>query len=276
MKSTRVAIIASILLMMGCTHYIENASNSGIILPSVKDLPVLIYPKSAQQNNYTGNTTVQIFISKLGKVIDAKVLRSSGYVVLDDAAKDYCERITFYPAMVNGIPINSKSIYKVKFDLSDQESIERAYILEIKKLYNQILETSESEKYSIQKEILMKHKEFIGNMLEGSNYNTIMMKILTHDIAEEWKAYIKYCPLTFLVYHDFLTRFPDFKDISDVKIELKKTLDLNTDTLEKISIQKFDNPLEKENLLLRIKNFIQRNYPDLNINNNVINQTLNL
>ena len=274
MKTTRITIIASVLLLMGCAHYIENASDSKIILPTVKDLPVLIYPKSAQQNNFTGNTSVQLFISKSGKVIEAKVLKSSGYAILDNAAKDYSEKITFYPASVNGLPINSRSIFTVKFDLSSEESFGKTYISELTKLYSQIPDATEQEKYYLQKDILMKHEEFIGNMLDGKNCNKIIMKVLSNDIAEEWEAYVKYCPLTFLVYHDFLTRFPAYKDASDVRIELKKTIELNIKTLEGISVEKFDSPMEKENLLLLIKNYAQRNYPNL-INSNVMNQTLN-
>ena len=274
MKSTRIIVIVSVLFMMGCAHYIENATDSKIILPTVKDLPVLIYPKQAQLNNYTGNTSVQLFISKSGNVIEAKVLNSSGYAVLDNAAKDYCEKITFYPASANGLPINSRSIVTVKFDLSNEESFGKTYILEIKKLYKQIPEATELEKYYLQKDILMKHEEFIGNTLDEKNCNKTILKVLSNDIAEEWEAYVKYCPLTFLVYHDFLTRFPDYKNASDVKIELKKTVELNIKTLESISVEKFDSPMEKENLLLLIKNYVQRYYPYL-INSNAMNQTLN-
>ena len=70
----------------------------------------------------------------------------------------------------------------------------------------------------------MKHKEFIGNTHEEANCNQIMMKILSPEITEQWKEYMKFCPMTFLIYHDFLNRFPDYKDTFDVKLELKRTV----------------------------------------------------
>lgn len=272
MKSIIILIIITVLSMIGCSHYIE--SDSQVILPTVKSLPALIYPKMAQQNNYFGNTTVEIFISKTGHVFDARIISSSGYSVLDTAAKEYCEKIVFNPAMANGIPINSRSIFKIKFDLSDQETFGKMYVTQIKKLYSQLSNANETEKYILQNEILMKHREFIGNMNEKANYNPVIMKILLPDITEQWQAYTKNCPLTFLIYHDFLNRFPDYKDNSNVKIELKNTVIKNLEKLERISADKFDKVSEKDNLLFLIKNFIQKNYPDLNLNN-VKGQALN-
>jgi hypothetical protein len=187
--------------------------------------------------------------------------------VLDNAAKEYCEKVIFNPAMAGGAPINSRSVLKVKFDLSNQEEFEKSYVSGIKKLFNKIEEAAENERNSIQNEILTKHKEFLANMQDEINCNSIMMKILSPEITEQWKAYMKYCALTFLIYHDFLTRFPDYENISDVKGELKNTVIQNLSKIERISAEKFDSNFEKDRFLLLIKNFIQKNYPDLNINN---------
>jgi TonB family protein len=227
---------------------------------------VLIYPKSAQQNNYYGNTTIEVFISKTGSVMDARVIRSSGYAVLDNAAKEYCEKVIFNPAMAGGSPINSRSVLKVKFDLSNQDTFEKAYVSGIKKLFNKIEEVAENEKYNVQNEILTKHKEFLANMQDETNCNSIMIKILSPEITEQWKAYMEYCALTFLIYHDFLTKFPDYKNIYDVKSELKNEVAQVLLKLSRMPGEKFDSHFEKDKILLLIKNFIQKNYPDLNIN----------
>jgi len=274
MKSILAFIITVVLLIMGCAHYFENASNSDIILPTVKELPALIYPKTAQQNNYTGKTAVLIFVLKDGAVVETKIYQSSGYSVLDSAAMDYCERMTFNPATVNGIPVNSKTIFSIKFSLSNQESFERAYISKINELYDELAETSETEKFRIQKEILFKHKEYLGNVPEGSNPNSTVMKVISDDLTDEWEAYKKSCPLTFLVYHDFLRRFPNCYDISNVKIELNRAVNNDLRALEKIPVQDFESASEKDKLSSLIRNYIKINYPDLNINH-VMNQAIN-
>jgi TonB family protein len=274
MKSILAFIVTAVLLIMGCAHYFEDASNSEIILPTVKEFPALLYPKTAQQNNYMGITAVHILVSKDGSVLGTEIYQSSGYSVLDSAAMDYCERVTFNPAMMNGIPVNSKTIFTIKFSLSNQESFERSYISKINELYDELAETSETEKFRIQKEILFKHQEFLGNVPEGSNPNSTVMKVISDDLTDEWGAYKKSCPLTFLVYHDFLRRFPDYYDISNVKSELNKAVNNDLKALEKIPIQDFKNPLEKDKLSALIRNFIKMKYPDLNIND-VINQAIN-
>jgi len=274
MQSIIAFIVTAVLLMMGCAHYFENASNSEIILPTIKELPALIYPKTAQQNNYMGKTAVHVLVSKNGTVLGTEIYQSSGYSVLDSAAMDYCERITFNPATVNGIPVNSKTVFSIKFSLSNQESFERAYISKIHELYDELAETSETEKFRIQKEILFKHKEYLGNVPEGSNPNSTVMKVISNDLTEEWEAYKKACPLTFLVYHDFMRRFPEYNDISNVKSELNKAVNNDLKALEKIPIQDFNNLSERDKLSSLIRNYIKINYPDLNINH-VMNQAIN-
>lgn len=272
MKSIIIVFVTAVLFLTGCANYIE--TDPRLVLPTVKDLPVLIYPKLAQQNNYFGNTTVEVFISKTGSVMDARVIRSSGYSVLDNAAKEYCEKVIFSPAMAGGTPINSRSVLKVKFDLSNQDTFEKAYVSTIMKLYAKIEQAPEMERSGIQKEILMKHKEFLGNLQEETHCNSIMLKILTPEITEQWESYMKYCALTFLIYHDFLTRYPDYENISDVKGELKNTVTQNLSKIERISAEKFDSHFEKDRFLLLIKSFFQKNYPELDINH-AGNQALN-
>jgi TonB family protein len=272
MKNINIALVNAVLLMTGCAHYISNSPQ--IVLPTVKEMPALIYPKEAKQNNFTGNTTVEIFISKTGSVLDTKILQSSGYNILDDAAKEYCDKITFNPATANGIPINSRSIFKVKFDLSDQQAYGKKYVSDINKLYSNLTDESVIEKYSVERDILNKHKEFIGNMQDAADYISTIKKILLPEITEQWEAYMDYCPLTFLVYHDFMTRFPDYEDISNVKIDLNNAVNNDLRILEKIPAQDFENPSEKEALSSFIRNFIRMKYPDLNFNH-VMHQAIN-
>jgi TonB family protein len=274
MKSIITIIATAILLLSGCSHYFDDVSNSEIVLPTIKELPALIYPKTAQQKNYTGKTSVYVFVSKEGTVLETDVYKSSGYDVLDSAALDYCKKITFNPATVNKTPVNSRTIFTIKFDLSDQQSFARAYVAEIDKLLEELSEAAESEKFQIQKEILFTHKEFLGNVPAGSNPNSTLMKVIADDLAEEWRPYRKSCPLTFLVYYDFLKRFPTYNDISSVKNELTKAVNNDLKTLEKTPVGDFDNPAERDKLSLLIRNYIKTNYPDLNINH-IMNRAIN-
>ena len=53
--------------------------------------------------------------------------------------KEYCEQDHIQSCHWQmESPINSRSIFKVKFDLSDQEAFGKTYVSEIKKLYNKV------------------------------------------------------------------------------------------------------------------------------------------
>lgn len=274
MKSTIIFFVAGILIITGCSSYFGDASNSEIIPPTIKELPMLIYPKTAQQNNYTGKSLVQILVSKDGSALETKLFQSSGYSVLDKAAIQYCQNIIFNPATVNREPVNSKTIFTINFDLSDQKSVERTYVSDIDNLLDELSEVSVSEKSRIEREILFKHKEFLGNVPEGSNPSSAVMKVISNDLAEAWEPYVNLCSLTFLIYHDFLKRFPDYTDITNVKYELQKAASNDLKMLENTPDNNFKNPKVKDKISLLIRNFINTKYPDLNIDN-FMNQTIN-
>lgn len=263
MKNIIVLAAAAFLFLIGCANYMDN--DSQLVLPNVKELPILIYPKEAQQNNLTGNSVVEIFISKTGTVMEARVINSSGYAVLDNAAKDYCEKIIFNPALAGGNPINSRSVFKVKFDLSNQDAFEKSYVAHIKKLYHEIEGASEQERHDIQRNIFSRHKEFYGNLQDSENCNAIILRVISSEIGDQWKVYMKYCPLTFLVYHDFVQRFPDFANITDAKEELRTNVLQNLTNISQLPASKFDTPIERENFIQLIKSFVQKYYPEISI-----------
>lgn len=63
------------------------------------------YPAEALRNEWTGTTTITFLIGPDGLVKGARLVKSSGHVVLDDAAKDALSRCQFKAAMVDGKPV---------------------------------------------------------------------------------------------------------------------------------------------------------------------------
>ncbi|MEO7495359.1 MAG: TonB family protein [Massilia sp.] len=62
------------------------------------------YPKEARRYEHTGRVTLGFLISKGGTVVDAKVIKSSGYAELDGAALTGISKCRFRPASENGVP----------------------------------------------------------------------------------------------------------------------------------------------------------------------------
>lgn len=61
-----------------------------------------VYPREAIRNEWTGKSTIAFLIGVDGLVKDARVVKSSGHDILDEAAKDALSLCRFKPARVNG------------------------------------------------------------------------------------------------------------------------------------------------------------------------------
>ena len=55
------------------------------------------YPKIALKRGYEGILKLKILISKNGEVSDIKVIKSSGYTILDKSGIDAARNSRFYP-----------------------------------------------------------------------------------------------------------------------------------------------------------------------------------
>jgi len=75
--------------------------------PASTTCPRPEYPKEAMQAHWTGVSTVAFLIDTEGKVRNAKVLKSSGHDILDDAALTTLKNCAFRPAMKQGHPVEA-------------------------------------------------------------------------------------------------------------------------------------------------------------------------
>jgi TonB family protein len=76
------------------------------------------YPPTAKKMRATGPVKVEITISELGLVIEAKA--TSGHIALRSAAVETARKWVFKPAMLNGAPIRVKSVLTFVFAPSAQ------------------------------------------------------------------------------------------------------------------------------------------------------------
>ena len=65
------------------------------------------YPAEAAKQNYQGMVTLHFLVGADGKVKESRMLKSSGYPALDDAALVAISKCSFNPPMANGKPVNA-------------------------------------------------------------------------------------------------------------------------------------------------------------------------
>jgi len=74
------------------------------------------YPVEAALNGQQGTVVVTVHVSPAGTAIGVDLVRSSGYVLLDSAARDAVLRWRFLPAVKDGQPVASDMTMGFEFD----------------------------------------------------------------------------------------------------------------------------------------------------------------
>lgn len=276
MKYLSLFILALTLFSMGCGHYIEN--NENYTPPSLKSEPRLFYPMAALENSYSGTPRVILYISKKGTVEHSIILKSSGIKVLDSAAVEYSRNFIFNPAKRNGKPVSSRMAMDIKFKFSNQTWNANYYVDEVNDLYSQLATAIPDDRNAIEKEILKMHNEFVSNMKDLVNYNRVIGMVIQPGIYNEWKNDWDSWPLSFLLFHDFIQRFPDFNNLDLVKEELKNSLKFDIQYIKSTHPNSRVSRLEKEIILSKISNLVEKKYPDMinDIGLKVKNDTLSV
>ncbi len=250
-----------ILFFFGCTHYLED--NGSFTPPTLKSEPRLFYPKAALENSFSGTPRVILYITKEGKVDKASIIKSSGIGVLDSAAVEYCRNFIFNPAEINGKPINARMALDLKFQFSNQNWDAGNYVRDVNDLYDQLATADSEEKEDIEAEIFKKHNEFTGKMKDIVNYNNYIGMVILPVIYSEWKNDWDSWPLSFMLYHDFIQRFPDYKNIEAVKKELRNSLLNDIQYIKITPVKSRVSQIEKEILLSKIKKLVENKYPEM-------------
>lgn len=85
--------------------------------PTLKHNPAPIYPEEARTLNIEGHVELRAQVLITGRVGKIEVLQSSGYDVLDRAARDAIRKWLFTPARKGMEPVESSVVVPVNFQL---------------------------------------------------------------------------------------------------------------------------------------------------------------
>lgn len=96
----------------------KNGSTKPIgVRSSIKSEIRLVYPRISRIRGEEGVVTIESIIDADGKLVEAKVLKSSGFERLDEAALKAIKKAKFNPASENGKSVESTLISNLNFKL---------------------------------------------------------------------------------------------------------------------------------------------------------------
>ncbi len=82
--------------------------------------PKLNYPITAINNNEQGKVKIEANITITGAVGELKIIQSSGFQALDQAAIKWFKKLKFTPALSQGKVVSTKVVQVVSFNLQEQ------------------------------------------------------------------------------------------------------------------------------------------------------------
>lgn len=260
-RNVIIAVIGIVLFTLGCSHDIEKSSVENYTPPTIKEQPKLFYPVYAQENSIYGNIKASLRIDKTGHVEKVFIFQSAGSIILDNAVKEFCSKLVFIPASLNGQAIDSRVIWEVKFNFTDDVFSANEYLKNIAELYELANRSIARERMKLLQEAIERHIKYINKNSDALNFNNVMSKLIDYDIVREWKDYWNSYPLSFLIFHDFMKRFSDYDSIEFVKATMFNSLRNDLQYIESFSASSQKEKNVKEVLIQKIKNFMNSNYP---------------
>lgn len=269
-----ISLLISLAFLIGCSST-QSYEEIEYTLPVIKHQPRLVYPDEAAGMNYYGASKIYLNISENGIVEKVTLLESSGHKILDDAALDYCKQLEFEPAKKGNEPVRCRMVQKVNFNLLDTDFSFKNYIARLKNLYGLEKEASSEEETRIQDEILKKHNEFIRKMSNVVSFNSALEKVILSETRSDWDLSWDNYPLTFLLYHDFIQRYPNYEELHIVKTRLSEALESDLEFIKKTKTHSTVEEKVKNELAAKIKRFIKQNYPEIHIKENPLTADLN-
>lgn len=257
--------ILILFLFSACSSKLEKTPATGFEPPTLLKQPRLYYPKIAQENAIWGSIKLILSINKNGIVDNVYLVKSSGHSLLDSAAINYCKNLLFNPAKRNGRPVNSRIEWVIKFNIAEQNWKADNYLLELSRLYEKVQLLEPKYRVEIEREILNKHNEFVQNFGDALNFNRILRQIISPEIVKEWEKDWDGWPLSFLLYHDFMIRFSDYDSLPKVKTMMINSLKTDIQYIKNTPSLNVKMENEKEKILNKIRIFISKNYPEINL-----------
>lgn len=265
MKKLIYILLSTMILLSACSSS-KQMLNEDVTSPVLKKEPKLIYPLNAQENNQSGTSTILFSITKDGVVSQTRIQNSSGYEELDRAAENYCKGLFFAPAQQSGEVISSNMRWDVEFNLNDFRKGMKWKTKEVKELYKDVAALNGKDKLAVQKEILQHHEDVIRNNKDVLKLNEYIYSVIKTESQGKWKSISNSYPLTFLLYHDFISRFADYDSLYLVKTKMEYAINQDLEYLQSTSNVPSDYRVNRQMLIKKIKAFVQQNYPDMNLN----------
>lgn len=220
--------IFSLLLVAAACCFLSCAfSQKRLKPPKVQSGTKLDYPISAQLEHLEGEVELGIFVSQTGLPQEVKLMKSSGHAILDDAALAFGRKISFEPALVDGQPVSAWTRLMLRYRLTDVAFERVQWLREVRQ--EQKLAAAETDSVRFEQHCRRLYTSFAGmqNWAETQSVyavNDLIWQVVQPALAERWRSFRNEYSALFLLWDDFLQRYPRSALAGRVREDLLKAL----------------------------------------------------
>ena len=245
-------------------YLIEEKLSDAFIQPRLDTKIEPDYPFEAQREGLEGSVDMRLFVDQNGKVTKTRVNASSGYRVLDEAAMAFVEKLRFNPAMRDGRPVGVWVSRVLNYTLVERQFLPTEYMSRIQEYHELAGQAVGEERRHILQQILHAHENLVLylNAKPDLNYNRYIERVVKSEVFETWRHLIHEEPLHFIVFHDFVVRFPNSMEAIKARQYLVNVIH---DEMAHILAEHDDSvsPELKDNaFFLALYRFLEREYPE--------------
>ncbi len=131
------------------------------------------------------------------------------------------------------------------------------------RILESLKQESQKNKEKLLQDLINLHQGFTeyARKQDNPDYMPYLKTVLLNKVLQEWQPFLDLWTLSFIVYADFLKRFPQSVYNSSVQKKLIESIEADIGHIEKISTDKQEE--HKKEFKKRLYGFLQRNYPQL-------------
>jgi len=252
MKKILLIGLSFVFLFSGC--YL-----GGNVPPKLdKKSLVVIYPPEARAKRIEGKVGLTILIAKDGKVKEAQLAKTSGYPILDEAALQIARLARFRPAKIKGKPQEAWVGWTLIFQIKKQQVDPPKWKVQVQDLEKRINRSSGLKRDQLVQELFYRYKDFAEYLIDHPerNYNKYILDVVRRPIREKWILFKNTYSAPFILFDDFVARFPESEYTPEAKLYLEQYIEFAIKDL-----QSKNSGLSRglhEKMIQQLKDYLQR------------------
>ena len=187
----------------------------------------LEYPLTAQLERIEGDVLVGVFVNKEGQPEEIELIESSGHKELDEAALLFVKKVDFSPARLDEKSISSWTRLVLRYRLSEVIFNKEDWLAKVEHLNQQASEEPDSAKHElILQDLYTDYLALVeyADLNDDPAINQTIKLVLSKSVRNRWYAFWDYIPAPFVVFDDFIERYPKSPLTSRVNEDLIRQL----------------------------------------------------